>query len=426
MSAYTGNVLHVSNSDLLGGAARSAYKIHGGVRQLGMGSRMLVKTMIGNDPDVALLNRGKRSYRLLDALGRRVVDRAGLQYFFYPSSRALPSHPWFQQAQVVQLHSLHGGFFSFRAIAPISNLRPVVWRLSDMWPFTGHCTYSHDCDRWASGCGRCPLPEEYPALNRDTTALLWKAKKRTYDRSRLVLVATNSWMEGLLTRSPLLSRFPRVRIPNGVDVKIFRPVDKTAAREVLGIAPHAPVVLFLAHVARPGTRKGGQFVGQVMAEVVSRGIGDAVLLVVGEGAASWPEGRGHETLRVEFSHSDHFLAAVYSAADVILHPALVENFPNTILESMACGTPAVAFQVGGVPDLVRQGETGFLASLGEAGEMASAVCAVLRDKQLRAGLSARCRRVVQEGYTVRHQAEGFARLYARLVSGEAPKANAAN
>src|SRR5260221_10261991 len=179
---------------------------------------MLVSLKKSSDHDVDYIHRRNRLLRGLDnRLGRGLVDRLDLQYLFYPSSLALPVHPWLQEADIVQLYNTHGGYFSHTILPLLSRMRPIVWRLSYMWAFTGHCSYSYDCERWRTGCGACPLLDEYPALKRDTTAFLWKAKRVLYRHSRMNIVVTSRWMAKLVHESRLLGHFPEFNTPNGID-----------------------------------------------------------------------------------------------------------------------------------------------------------------------------------------------------------------
>lgn len=418
MSGQPLSVLHISRSDNLGGSARSAYKIHDGLRALGLTSRMMVQMRGANDPDVDVIHGGRLSLRALDRVGSSVIDPLGLQYLYYPSSFALLDHPWLKSANVVQLYNTHGGYFTHRVLPRLSQRRVVVWRLSDMWPLTGHCAYSHGCERWQTGCGKCPILDEYPPLRWDSTALLWRIKDRIYARSRLVVVATNRWMEDIVRRSPLLGRFPVHTIPNGVDTEVFRPIPQLAARQALGIPPNRKVVLFAAHVAAAGTRKGGQFVNPAMQKLVADGMKNLVLLVAGDRADAWPEQAGVETIRLGYVASDRLLAAVYSAADVLIYPAVAENFPNSIIESMACGTPVVAFDTGGIRDALRDGDAGYLAAPGDAGDLARGLKAVLQDASARARMSRACRKAVEQDYSTDIQARRYADLYQSLCHSD--------
>src|SRR5918995_4115328 len=236
-------VLHISQSDALGGSGRSAYRLHSTLRGRGHTSRMLVGQRRTDDPDVRPFKRNI-FWRAGDLIAGTIADALDLQYVFYPSSFGVATDPWFRDADVVQLYNTHGSYFSHTALPYLSRLRPVVWRLSDMWAFTGHVAYSYDCERWKQGCGSCPYLGEYPALSRDTTAILWQWKNQVYRRSRLTIVAPSRWIEGLARESPLIARFPVRRIPNGIDLERFRPVDRVEARTRLGAAPDGPGVAF--------------------------------------------------------------------------------------------------------------------------------------------------------------------------------------
>ena len=148
------SVLHISFADNVGGSARGAYRLHMVLKQLDVHSRMLVawKTMNG-DVDVDLI--GQHRLWLLDRACTRLTDRLSLQDVFVPSSILLPWRRWFSEADVLQLFNIHGGYFSFTALRALSRLRPIVWRLDDMWGFTGHCAFSFECGRWEHGCGSC-------------------------------------------------------------------------------------------------------------------------------------------------------------------------------------------------------------------------------------------------------------------------------
>jgi glycosyltransferase involved in cell wall biosynthesis len=373
-----------------------------------------VRWKVSDDPDVDVITKGK--LKVLDHIGRYVVENAGLQALFYPSSFMLLRHPWFREADIVQLYNIHGYFFSHLALPLIRRRKKLVWRFSDMWPLTGHCAYSYDCDRWKTGCGRCPSLGEYPPLRFDTSSLLWRIKGWTYRHSEIHLVATNSWMKCLMQESPFFSGVEPEKIPNGVNLEFFKPLPKKDARSLLGIAEDAKVVIFAAHVAVPGTRKGGEFVVPAM-EGVARAVGgNIVLVVLGEMAESWKEGMGYRTVRLGYTQSERLLAIVYSAADVLLSPSVAENFPNTVLEAFACGTPAVAFDVGGMSDVVTPMETGYLARYRDPEDLAHGLGLLLTEDVLRMRMKSNCEKFIKEEYSLELQAKRFKELYERVLS----------
>ena len=386
------NVLHISDSDAGGGSARSAYRIHAALRRLGHGSHMLVGRRQTADGDVRSIKRGL-GWRAADRAAGAIADPLALQYVFYPSTFALVSDPWFRAADVVQLYNTHGSYFAHTALPALARRRPVVWRLSDMWPFTGHVAYSYDCERWRHGCGSCPYLHDYPGLRRDTTALLFRLKRRVYARSQLTVVAPSRWIERLASESPLLGRFPRRRIPNGVDLGLFCPVERRAARRRLGLDPERPLLLFTSPDLTD-RRKGAA----LFAEAVAR-LDDASV----------------QTVSVS-GKADADLAVHYAAADLFVLPTLADNLPNTVIESLACGTPVVSFDVGGVSDAVRHLETGFLAPPADTAALAEGIRTLLGDGELRERLSRRAREVAEAEYGSDLEAHRFAELYGELVA----------
>ena len=406
------SVLHISAWDNLGGSGRSAYRLHTGLKRMGVRSRMLVSWKATDDPDVGLMNGGWVGR--LDKLCGRVVDFASLQYLFYTSSYLLPYRTWFREADVIQLFNTHGGYFSHTALAAISRRRPVVWRLSDMWPMTGHCSYSYECERWKTGCGSCPHLSEYPRLRMDTTALLWRIKRRVYANCRLTIVVPSKWIHRLASESPLLNRFPIHLIPNGIDLEVFRPTPKKSARERVGIDPNSRVVLFSAGSILLH-RKGASFLKEALKQLAQQGMQNVIVFIVGEDTDKWNSDISFPVKALGFVHDDQELAQVYSAADLFVLPTLAENFPNGILESMACGTPVVSFNVGGVPEAVRHMETGYLAAYQDAGDMAQGIQLLLGDPDLRLRMSRRCREVAEREYSLDLQSRRFLTLYRDLL-----------
>jgi glycosyltransferase involved in cell wall biosynthesis len=342
-------VLQISESDLDGGAARVASRVHAALARDGHAARMLVGRRLGADAHVRTLKRNV-VWRAADLPFARTLDRVGLQYVFYPSSFAVARDPWYRACDGVVLHNTHGNYFSHTALPLLSRLRPFVWFLHDQWSFTGHVAYSLDCDRWRVGCGSCPYLRAYPALPRDTSAFLWRWKRAVYGRARLTLAAPSRWLASLARASPLLSRFGVHVVPNGVDLDVFRPHPRQDARRRLGLDPRRRVVFFAALDPRDW-RKGADLLRAAV-----QGLGaDVDVVVAGDGAMGGARSLG----RID---DEQTLAHAYSAADVFVLPSRVENLSNALVESIACGTPVAAFRVGGNDEVVRDGETGALAS----------------------------------------------------------------
>ena len=398
------NVLHISESDAAGGAARTAYKVHKGLNGSGHVSRMLVGRKVTGDGDIRRIKRSD-GWRAADRAFGELSDRLDLQYLFYPSSFAVARDPWFREADVVQLHNLHGSYFSFTALPTLTRRRPTVWLLQDQWAFTGHVAYSLDCERWRHGCGSCPYLAEYPRLRRDTTALLWRLKRRVYERSLLTLIVPSRWMLELVRASPLLSRFPVERIPHGVDTAVFRPMPKDEARRRLGLPEDRPLVLFSASDLNE-PRKGLHLLEKALARM------DEPPLLALAGAGEVP--RHVETRWLGSISDDALLAQAYAAADVLAVPTVADALTQTAIESIACGTPCVAFDRGGVTDVVAHLDTGYQARFVDVDDLARGLETVLADAERYAQ---RCREVAEREFSVDVQVRRYVALYEHVLDG---------
>jgi glycosyltransferase involved in cell wall biosynthesis len=399
------NVLHISESDAAGGAGIAAYRLHRALGRLGHSSRMLVGRRVTDDARVRRLKRGL-AWRGLDRIAGALLDGVGLQYVLYPSSFGVVRDPWFRAADVIQLHNLHGSYFGFSALPVLTRRRPTVWFLHDQWAMTGHVAYPLDCVRWKEGCGRCPYLGEYPALRRDTTRLLWRLKDAVYGRSRLTLVVPSRWLAERVAESPLLRRFAVHVIPIGVDVERFTPASREEARRRLGLPVDRSVVLYAAgDLWEP--RKGLHLLVEAL-----HGLADAPLLVLA-GAGAPPAGVETRSLGPV---DDVQLADAYRAADLTAVPSTADVLTQTAPESLACGTPCVSFDAGGVTDVVRDGETGVHARLGDPRTLGQAIRSLLDDDGRRTAASVRGRALVEESFSLIRQAERFAALYADVAA----------
>ena len=396
------NVLHISESDAAGGAARTAYKLHAGLKAEGHGSRMLVGRKVTDDQGVRTLKRND-AWRAVDRVTGGVLDRLDFQYVFYPSSFAVARDEWFREADLVQLHNLHGSYFSYTALPSLTRRRPTVWLLQDQWAMTGHVAYSLDCERWRDGCGSCPYLAEYPRLRRDTTALLWRLKRRAYERSRLTLIVPSQWMLDLVRASPLLSRFDVHRIPHGVDTQIFRPMPKEEARSRLRLPSDRRLVLFAASHLNE-TRKGLELLERALALMDD----PPLLALAGEGDPP----RGVESRSLGAIADDELLAQAYAAADAVAVPTIADALTQTAIESIACGTPCVAFDRGGVTDVVTHMKTGYQARFGNVADLARGLQTVLDGD----GFGPRCREAAEAEFSVELQVRRYLQVYEELVA----------
>jgi glycosyltransferase involved in cell wall biosynthesis len=319
---------------------------------------------------------------------------------------------------VINVHNLHGAAafgFSPALVAVCAAHAPTAWTLHDMWSFTGRCAHARDCRRFVDGCdASCPTPDEYPQLAPEHIAPAWEDRRRLFASApALAGIAPSRWLAQQAKDG--LWRGHRLEvIPNGLDLGVFEPLDRAESRRALGVRAEEPVLLVVA-AWLDDPAKGGAALMDAFARMNRRPV---TLLTVGEGTVKIArEGvRLHSLGRVEHPR---MLAQAYSAADVFVHPSPAENLPNVIVEAMACGTPTVAFPVGGVPELVRPGVTGWLADEVSPAALARALETALQSLANGMDLRSSCRSVAEAEYGIDLQVGRYLELFTSLRDGAA-------
>lgn len=292
----------------------------------------------------------------------------------------------------VSIHNIHGGGkvgWSVDMVRICAERVPTTWTLHDTWSFTGRCAYPGSCQRFLGQCGgECPTAGTYPFLAPDKIAGAFARKLEVLRNARfLAAVAPSRWMAACAAKGGWRGRTIRV-IHNCLDTTVYRPINRIKARQELGLAPGERVALACA-ADFSDPRKGADLLAEALPRV---GLGPLVLLLMG-GGAGVPHMEGVTVRSLGFVRDAQRKALVYSAADVMIHPAREDNLPNTVLESLACGTPVAGFNIGGMADLVVRGETGALSATVDPQGLALAMETCLE----RSGsLSGQCRRHVAE------------------------------
>ena len=402
-------VLHINQSDISGGAAIAGYRLHQGLLAEGIDSRMLVGTMKTDSDRIASVPRKPHFENQLN----RFTRYSGLNYINLFSSFNIPKHKFYQDADILNFHNLHTGYFNYLAIPTLTKTKPAVFTLHDMWSFTGHCAYSYDCDRWEIGCGKCPYLETYPAIYRDSTSLEWKLKNWVYSKSNLIIITLSNWLTEQ-SKTSMLNRFPIYHIPNGIDTNAYQPLDRQLCKAVLDIPSNKRVLLFGADSLKD-QRKGGDLLLKTLQQLPQFLKSETVLLTFGNGSETITSELGMRTINLGYINSDRLKSIAYSAADLFIFPTRADNLPLVLQESMACGTPMVSFDIGGVPDLVRHMVTGYLAKPEDVKDFCKGIVMLLEDDQLRQTMSANCRTIALAEYSLELQAKRYIELYKKIL-----------
>lgn len=438
------SVLQVSALDRAGGAEQIAWNLFNSYRKLGIGSWMAVGKKRSNDSNVFVINEklsqnwwahlclclantlnplaGKvRGVFRLQALLRNmakggdwVAELRGEEDFYFPgSSDLLGQSP--EKPSILHLHNLHGGYFDPRSLTTLSAQLPVILTLHDAWLLSGNCAHSLGCERWKTGCGACPDISIYPGLKVDSTHLNWERKKAIFENSRFYIATPCQWLlnkvnESILAPAMLESRV----IYNGVDTSIFYPGDKHQARLMLGLPSNEKILLFVANGIKNNPFKDYATLRRVIEILGDQSEDPLHFIALGEEGGQ--EQLGRVTVHYISRTTDmNLVAQYYRASDLYLHPAKAETFPNTILEAMACGVPVVASMVGGIPEQVDDGITGFLVPPQNPEMMAQSAESILDDSCLMEKMGAAAIKKVQDRFTLEHQVEQYLQWYKEIL-----------
>ena len=386
------DIVHYSG-DRLGGAARAANRIHTALKcEPELRSRMVTAYPTGDAPTVVGDDRAvtRRLSRIvspfLDALPLRLaapVDRVPRSAGW---SGQIPAAAINAEAtNIVHLHWICGGFLSIEEIGRIR--RPLVWTLHDMWAFCGAEHLSEDTpgSRWRAG-----YPTAAGAAARfDIDRWAWR-RKRAHWVTPMHVVAPSRWLARCVQDSELMRHWPVSVIPNPLDLANFKPMDRLAARRLLNLPEQARLVLFGAIKGTQLPYKGWDLLEPALA-ALAEAEPEVQAVIFGQSRPASPPSLGIEIHWMGHIFDDFTLAALYSAADVLVIPSRQESFGQTGSEAQACGCPVVAFDATGLQDVVAHGETGLLAKPFDSGELAVSMLTLLRNGPLRQEFSANAR-----------------------------------
>jgi glycosyltransferase involved in cell wall biosynthesis len=407
------NPLILSTFDISGGAARAAFRLHNGLKDININSRMLVEYKASNDNTV--IGARNKLEKWLNQM-RPTLDNLPLK--LYPKhdygSISPQWFPDFIDSQIKHLSpdiiNIHWtcGYVKIESIAKFN--QPLIWTLHDMWAFTGGCQYSLECDRYINSCGACM--QLHSENEQDLSRWVWKRKAASWQNLDLTIVTPSHWLAKAASQSSLLKNYPIKVIPNGIDIEKYKPIDKNTARKWLNLPLDKQLIL--SGAATNSYRKGMQLLSMALQNLSSDYKNKVELVAFGCLQPS-------EGLRGNFKgdfkchymgnlHDDISLALVYAAADVFVAASIQDNLPNTIMEALACGTPCVAFNIGGMPDMIEHQANGYLAQAYDVEDLAQGIAWILSHNSAQK-IRDRARVKVEQEFNLELQARRYLSLF---------------
>lgn len=316
-----------------------------------------------------------------------------------------------KEADIIHLHWINQGFLSLRDIEKLVKLnKPIVWTMHDMWPCTGICHHARDCEKFQTRCESCFFLE---SKNKDLSTSVFDKKLSLYKNANITFVGCSQWLANRAKKSYLLRGNTVLSIPNPIDTEVYHPIEQGMARELLGLPSEKKLLLFGA-LNVTDKRKGIDYLIEALNIIEMQ---DMELVVFGQVK---DDIRGLFPVLIHsmgYLSDESKIATLYNAVDMFITSSLEENLPNTIMESMACGTPCVGFATGGIPEMIDHCVNGYIANYKDANDLANGIQWVLENKD-RQSLSDVCVKKVRENYTEEVVAKRYMALYKELIQRE--------
>ncbi|MDF5691745.1 glycosyltransferase [Aquirufa aurantiipilula] len=370
-----------------GGAAIACGRLHDALEKAGHQVTTLVQEKTGEDSSISLaVSAVKKWMAFLRFVAERLYfarfeRNKSIRFLFNPGifGQDISQHPAIQEADIIHLHWVNFGFLSIRSIEKLLQLnKPVFWTLHDMWAFTGGCHHSGDCKGFEQTCGHCKfLAKPEP---QDLSHQLWAKKMKQFHYHNLQIITCSDWLGNRAKSSSILNGTPIKTIANPIDVAIFQQGDATQAKISLGLNPDKQYLLFVAmRVSAP--EKGFSYLKTALHQWAIEHpllVQQTELLVVGE--ISDPEIMQSLALNIHTLGKVQDVSTMikaYQSSAMFITPSLEENLPNTIMEAMACGTPCLGFEVGGIPEMIDHEVNGYVAQKLQAADLCRGISYIL-------------------------------------------------
>lgn len=320
----------------------------------------------------------------------------------------LSGHPLVKGADIVHLHWINQGFLSLKDIQALVKLnKPIVWTMHDMWPCTGICHHARDCEKFQTECESCFFLN---SKGKDLSTSVFNNKLSLYKDANITFVGCSQWLSGRARKSYLLWDKTILSIPNPIDTEVYHPMDQGTARELLGLPSGKKLLLFGA-LNVTDKRKGIDYLIAALRKIEKP---DVELVVFGQVKDDIRDLFPVPIHSMGYLSDESKIVALYNAVDMFITSSLEENLPNTIMESMACGTPCVGFSTGGIPEMIDHNVNGYVANYKDANDLANGINWILNMSE-RKNLSKACLMKVNERYTEAIVAKQYVRLYENLL-----------
>ncbi len=415
----------INTTEQKGGASIACKRLMVALNKNGINIKMLVCDKSTNDKNVILINTHlfhtilHKFYFLYERCRIFIINCFSKFNLFNISianiGKNLAKTSIVKNSNILHLHWINQGFLSVKGINALIKLgKPIIWTLHDQWAYTGICHYTSGCEKFEIQCFECQKLK-FPK-KKDISYKIFNQKKTWYENKNITLVGCSNWIANQAKKSNLSKHVNIVSIPNPIDTIVYYPKNKGEMKKLFNLPENKKYILFGACKVTD-ERKGFSYLkeaGEILLREKKLLKNELMIVVFGGNSNEVTSMLPFEVYNVGYINNVEKMVSLYCAVDLFLIPSLEDNLPNTIMESMACGTPCVGFNVGGISEMIDHKQNGYVAEYKNAVELANGINWILKEADyVKLCLNARSK--VENNYSEDIIANKYIELYKKVL-----------
>jgi len=412
----------INNSEFAGGAAIACKRLFEAHKKNNLNVKMIVQENKNVVDDIVNINAKKTSkyknliYLALEKLHFLLFEKSKEIRFAFSTAligKSFYTKKYFTENQIIHLHWFNQGMLSLNGLGKILKNERVVWTLHDMWAFTGGCHYNDECNNFHENCGNCKYLKNPKSNDISNSQFLKKLK--IYENRNITFVTCSKWLANEAKKSKLLKNARILTIPNPIDTETYRKTDRQNSRKKFNIANEKFVILFGA-ASLNDSRKGLTYFIEslkILKSINKIPENRILIALFGKPNAGLQNLIPYQTINLGYLANTSDIVDMYSLSDVYVTTALQDNLPNTVMEALSCSLPVVAFNIGGVPEMVEHKVNGYLADFKSSKQISDGIQWVFDSINLDIGKNARQK--VVDNFNEKIISEKYKEVYLTLL-----------
>lgn len=396
-------VLEVNNIDLPG-RRFNGYDMIQDIADENIDIKQAVILKESNNEKVVKILKNKNC-RLIHAIFDGVEKEQSVHNVFSITTPALLALPEYEDADIVHFHMFHNTKLSIYSLVKIAHEKKVIISIHDPWFITGRCVHFYECNKWKTGCKKCPNLKNMFELNKDNCSELWNLKKYAFDNIDVDIVCSSDWMIDMAKASPILKHQKNYhKIPLGIDFKKFTTISYEDARKKLNIKDDEIVLFFRAQ----NEFKGTPYIVEALKMLDSN---KKITLLTCDNKGLINDLKNKYKIIELGQIKDKEMICAMNACDIFLMPSVGESFGMMAIEAMACGKPVIVFDNSALPSVTHAPKCGYLVKNKDSKDLMKAIKYLTENEKDRIKRGKLAKKIVQEEYTLEEYNNKIKELY---------------